>query len=184
VTVNRGVVIETPRLRLRELTHNDAAFLVALLNDPDFLHHIGDRGVRCEADARDYLDAGPLASYIAHGFGLWCVERVDTAEPLGLCGLLRRDSLPHPDVGYALLPEARGQGVAREAVAAVLVHARSVLHLDTVVAIVSPENARSIQVVESLGYRRTELVTVVPGAPSVWLFAPTEPTSEGDTGLR
>ncbi|GAB1343825.1 GNAT family N-acetyltransferase [Gemmatimonas sp.] len=171
----RGVVIETPRLRLRELTCSDAAFLVALLNDPDFLHNIGDRGVRSEADARHYLDVGPFASYAAHGFGLWCVERADTAEPLGLCGLLRRDTLPHPDVGYALLPHARGQGLAREAVESVLAYARTALGMDTVVAIVSPANERSMRLLATLGYRKTELVTAAPGADPVWLFFPTTP---------
>lgn len=182
MNAHRGVVIETSRLRLRELVYSDAAFLVALMNEPDFLQNIGDRGVRCEADAHSYLDVGPFASYAANGFGLWCVERADTAEPLGLCGLLRRETLPHPDVGYALLPHARGQGIAREAVAAVLVHARTVLRLDTVVAIVAPTNERSIRLLERLDYRRTELVTAAPGAAPVWLFFPPSPPDSTMSG--
>lgn len=167
-----GVVLTTARLRLRQLTYNDAAFLVTLLNDPDFLRNIGDRGVRSESDALGYLEAGPLASYAQHGFGLWCCDRIDTDESIGLCGLLHRDTLPHADVGYALLPEARGHGFAREAVAGVLRHARETLHLPEVVAIVSPANARSLHLLESLGYERTEMIVAAPGADPVWLLRP------------
>jgi [ribosomal protein S5]-alanine N-acetyltransferase len=168
----RGAVIETARLRLRELTYDDAAFLVTLLNDPDFLLNIGDRRVRTEADARVYLDTGPLASYAAHGYGLWCAERSDTSQPIGLCGLLCRDSLPHPDVGYALVTEARGYGYAREAVAGVLAHARDVLKLPRVVAIVSPGNVRSSRVLEMQGYHAAEMVIAAPGADPVRLYLP------------
>lgn len=168
----RGAVIETDRLRLRELTYDDAPFLVALLNDPEFLYNIGDRGVRTDADARVYLDAGPLASYAAHGFGLWCTERRDNGAPIGICGLLQRDSLPHPDVGYALVPEARGAGFAREAVAAVLAHARDTLGIGSVVAIVAPGNARSVRVLETLGYVPAQMVIAAPGADPVRLYLP------------
>ena len=78
-----GVVLTTDRLRLRHLTYDDAPFLVTLLNDPAFLLNIGDRGVRNEADACAYLDAGPLASYTQHGFGLWCCESLDDGQPIG-----------------------------------------------------------------------------------------------------
>lgn len=165
-----GAVITTARLWLRQFTHDDSAFLVTLLNDPEFLRYIGDRGVRTEVDARAYLDAGPLVSYREHGYGLWCIVCRETGTAIGICGLLTRDTLPAPDVGYALLPAARGLGFAREAVAGVLVHARDVLQLSRVVAIVSPENARSARVLESLGFGRRALVVAAPGADAVWLY--------------
>ncbi|AMW05973.1 GNAT family N-acetyltransferase [Gemmatimonas phototrophica] len=167
-----GVVITTARLRLRRFTYEDAPFLVALLNDPAFLLHIGDRGVRTEADARQYLDFGPLASYEANNFGLWCVEHRDGGVPIGTCGLLKRPTLDDVDVGYALVPEARGAGYAREAVAGVLQYARETLQLPRVVAIVAPGNVASIRVVESLGYRADALVTSAPGLDPVMLYQP------------
>jgi ribosomal-protein-alanine N-acetyltransferase len=167
-----GVVLTTARLRLRQFTGHDAAFLVALLNDPDFLRYIGDRGVRSETDALGYLAAGPLASYAQHGFGLWCCERLDTGQPIGMCGVLRRETLPHPDVGYAMLPEARGHGYAREAVLGVLNFARDILCLTHVVAIVSPANERSLHLLDTLGYEREEMVVMSPGADPVWLLRP------------
>ena len=167
-----GVVTTTARLRLRRFTYEDAPFLVVLLNDAEFLRHIGDRGVRSEADARQYLDFGPLASYAANNFGLWCVERLDTGEPIGTCGLLKRPTLDDIDVGYALVPSARGAGFAREAVAGVLAYAYQTLNLPKVVAIVAPGNLASIRVVESLGYRADGLVTSAPGQDPVMLYQP------------
>lgn len=167
-----GVVITTARVRLRRFTYEDAPFLVTLLNDAEFLLHIGDRGVRTEADARQYLDFGPLASYAANNFGLWCMERLDDDTPIGTCGLLKRPTLDDVDVGYALIPEARGAGYAREAVAGVLHYARTALQLPRVVAIVAPGNLPSIRVVESLGYRADTMVTSAPGHDPVMLYQP------------
>lgn len=145
----------TDRLAFAALAADDAAFLVELLNDPDFLRHIGDRGVRDEASARDYLAKGPWASYAAHGFGLWRIGPRDGGPAWGLCGLLQRPDLPAPDVGYALLPAARGRGLAREAVAATLAHAFGPLALPRVLAIVSPGNVASVRLLEGLGLART-----------------------------
>jgi RimJ/RimL family protein N-acetyltransferase len=96
----------------------DAAFVVELLNDPSFLQHIGDKGVRTEADACRYLETGPLASYARHGFGLLRVGLRESGEPVGMCGLLKRDWLPDPDIGFALLPRFWRRGYALEAASA------------------------------------------------------------------
>lgn len=149
----RKIVLETPRLRLLELEHEDADFVLALLNTEGFLRHIGDRGLRTPADARRYIDEGPRASYAAHGFGLWKMLRRSDDRAVGMSGLLRRDTLPHPDLGYALLPEFEGQGLASEAGAAVLRHGFEVLGMERVLAIISSGNAASARVLEKLGMR-------------------------------
>ena len=105
-------VLETERLRLRRLTVDDAAFILELVNDPSWLRFIGDRGVRNLDDARSYILKGPVASYEKHGFGLWLVELKAEATPIGICGLLQRDTLPDVDIGFALLPQFCGQGYA------------------------------------------------------------------------
>lgn len=145
--------IETPRLRLSELAEDDAAFVLALLNTEGFLRHIGDRGVRSLDDARRYLREGPRDSYARHGHGLWKVTRKADGLPVGMCGLVRREGLPRPDLGYAFLPEHTGQGLASEAGAAVLAHAFDVMHLPQVLAIVSPGNEASVRVLERIGMR-------------------------------
>jgi ribosomal-protein-alanine N-acetyltransferase len=145
-------VIETGRLRLRPLAHADAGFIRALLNEPSFLRYIGDKGVRDEDDARRYLDSGPLASYARHGYGLLAVERREGELPIGICGLVRRDTLPGPDLGFAFLPAFWSRGYAFESAAAVLEDARSSRGLERVLAITSLDNVPSIRLLGRLGF--------------------------------
>jgi RimJ/RimL family protein N-acetyltransferase len=146
-------VLETPRLRLRRLVAGDAGFVLEVLNDPSFIEFIGDRGVRDQAAARRYIEDGPAASHAQHGYGMDLVELKATAEPIGICGLVRRTWHELPEIGYAFLPRHRSAGYAYEAAAAVLSHALGALALPRVVAIVSPANAHSIRVLEKLGLR-------------------------------
>jgi len=144
----------TPRLRLRRLVADDAddaEFLLALYNDPDFLRNIGDRGIHTVADARAFISRGPRAPYADVGHGLLCIEERDTGRRLGVCGLVRRDFLPAADLGFALLPAARGHGFAREAAQAVVQFARTELRLPRLFGVVQPDNAPSIRVLESVG---------------------------------
>ena len=161
--------ILTARLRLRELGESDDAFLVELLNDEGFLRHIGDRGVRTREDARRYLAEGPTASYAREGFGLWAVERRGDGALVGMCGLLRRDTLPDPDIGYAFLPAFRGQGYAREACEACVVHAFDVLRWPRLLAIVNEGNAASRGLLERLGFALEGPIQV--GGNDVLLYA-------------
>lgn len=146
-------ILRTERLALREFTEADAPFLVRLLNDPGFLRFVGDRGVRTETDARAYVASGPAASYAAHGFGLWRVDRLGDGAPLGMCGLLQRDFLDAPDLGYAFLAEHTGRGYAREAAASTLAHGRESLGIGTVFAFTDGDNDRSVRLLTDLGFR-------------------------------
>ena len=141
----------TARLTLTEFSLSDAAFIVRLLNDPDWIRYIGDRGVRSEDDARAYLERGPLAMYARSGFGLWRVARRDDGMPVGMCGLIKRDALQDVDGGFAFLPAYRGLGYAAEAAAATLALAAERYGLARVVAIVSPDNERSRRLLTKLG---------------------------------
>lgn len=165
-------VLDTPRLVLRRLEPGDADFILALLNDPDWLRFIGDRGVRTPDDARAYLLRGPIASYARHGFGLWRVERKEDGAPAGICGLVDRDGLDDVDVGFAFLPAFRGKGYAFEAASATLAHARDALGLSRVLAIVSPDNARSIALLEKLGLRFERTMTLPGDDEEVGVYAP------------
>jgi hypothetical protein len=100
---------------------DDAPLLVRLLNEPSFIENIGDRGVHSLEDAHRYLREGPMAMYEKYGFGLWHTALKDGTF-IGMCGMLKRDNLPDPDLGYAYLPEFWGQGFAYEAAAATLQH--------------------------------------------------------------
>jgi RimJ/RimL family protein N-acetyltransferase len=144
-------ILETERLRLREATAADAPFFLALLNDPDWIRFIGDRGARTVDDARYYVEEKLIASYRRHGFGLWVVDVKESGESAGICGLVRRDALDDVDVGFAFLPAHRGKGYATEATIATMAHARRVLGLGRLVAITVPENRGSIRVLERAG---------------------------------
>ena len=172
------LAFETARLRLRQQTLDDAAFLITVMNDPDFLRHIGDRGVRTLDDARAYLTAGALASYAEHGFGLWLVEHKADGAALGLCGLVKRPTLADVDVGYALLPAFRGAGYAREAVAGTLAHARTVYGLRRLIAVVNPDNAPSRKLLEVLGFGFERMVRMAPEEPEILLLARIAPAAE------
>ena len=156
---------------MRGLTFDDAPFIVTLLNDPAFIRNIGDRGVRTEADAREYLTAGPLASYARHGFGLCAVEPAGGGAPMGICGLLRREELPAPELGFAFLPEYRSRGYAYEAALAVKSDAHARLGLPTLLAIVSPINDPSIRVLEKLGFAYQRMFRLAGEGSDLKLFA-------------
>jgi RimJ/RimL family protein N-acetyltransferase len=144
-------ILATDRLRLRLLTLEDARFILRLVNEPSWLEFIGDKGVRNEDDARTYLAQGPLDMYAKMGFGLYLVELRDGATPIGICGLIKRDSLPDVDIGFAYLPEFQRKGYAHEAAIAVLAHARNDYALKRIVAITSPQNRSSIRLLKKLG---------------------------------
>src|ERR1044071_7079049 len=144
--------LETERLILRHFNPDDAPFILALLNEPSFLRYIGDKKARTLEDARQYILNGPVATYELHGFGLYQVELKDSHTPIGMCGLLKREELPQPDVGFAFLPDFWNKGFGYEAAAAVLNDARERLQLNRVLAIVNPDNEASIRLLEKLGF--------------------------------
>lgn len=162
---------ETARLRLRRFESGDAAFIVELLNQPSFIRYIGDRGVHSEDDARRYLEAGPLASYAGPGYGLYGVELKASGAPIGMCGLLKRETLDAPDLGFAFLPAYEGHGYAHEAALAALEDARAQHGVARVLAITKPDNARSMRLLLRLGFVRQGVVELpAHGGPSA-LFA-------------
>ncbi len=146
-------VLETDRLVLRYFHADDVEFVVRLLNEPSFIEHIGDKGVRTAEEANQYLLDGPLDSYERFGYGLNMVELKETGEPIGMCGLVRRENLDDADIGYAFLEKHWSKGYARESAEAVLNHARETFGLGRIVAIVTPENHSSIKLLEKIGLK-------------------------------
>lgn len=146
-------VLETKRLSLRRMTLEDAPFILRLVNEPSWLRFIGDKNVRNLDDARRYIQTGPLDMYAKLGFGMFLVQLTSSGEPIGACGLLKRDTLPAPDIGYAFLPEFWGQGYAFEAAAAVLSYGHENHGLNRIMAITSPDNVSSVRVLEKCGMK-------------------------------
>lgn len=166
--------LETERFALRCLEAADARFVLELVNDPDWLRYIGDRGIRSIEAAREYID-GPRAMYARLGFGLYLVELKGAATALGICGLIKRDWLEDVDLGFAFLAPFRGNGYACEAASATLDFAESALGLRRVAAIVSPENLGSRRLLTRLGMQLERMVRPPFDANAVCLYASTRP---------
>jgi RimJ/RimL family protein N-acetyltransferase len=165
-------VLETDRLILRRLSTDDAEFILELLNDPSWLRFIGDKGVRTVADARDYILKGPVEMYDRLGFGLYMTEVKEGHVPIGLCGLIKRDTLEDVDIGFAFLPSYQGKGYAFEAASAVLEYGKNVLGLSRIVAITSVDNDPSAKLLEKLGFRFEKMVRLTNDNQEVRLFTP------------
>ncbi|WP_189045093.1 GNAT family N-acetyltransferase [Aliidongia dinghuensis] len=165
-----STILETERLILRELAVDDAPFILTLLNDPSWLRFIGDKGVRTLDDARAYIERGPKAMYAREGFGLWLTALKVDDTPIGLCGLIKRDTLEDVDIGFAYLPAYVGQGLAYEAAAATLAHGRDRVGLDRIVAITAIDNIRSIRLLERIGLTFVRRIPFPPDGEEVNLF--------------
>jgi RimJ/RimL family protein N-acetyltransferase len=163
-------IIETARLQLRELKTGDASFILQLLNEDGFVRFIGDKGVRSLSDARDYILQGPAASYAQHGFGLYLTSLRD-GTPIGMCGLVKRDTLPDPDVGFAFLERYWSKGYGAESAAAVLEYGHRCLGLERIVAITAPDNHGSMALLNKIGLR-FERRLALPDGREVNLFGP------------
>ena len=162
--------LETDRLIVRPITFDDAPFILTLLNEPSFLRYIGDKQVRTVEDARQYILNGPVASYERHGFGLCLMELRESNTPVGMCGILKREELPDPDIGFALMPDFWNKGLAFEAAAAVLKDARERLKLNRILAITSFDNDASINLLERLGFSFEEIIQLASDREQVRLF--------------
>jgi len=165
------LLIETKRLRLREFTTADTAFIIELLNTPGWLKFIGDRNVRTQEQAIAYLENGPLKSYRENGFGLAAVELKSENIVIGMCGVLKRNTLEHPDIGFALLPDYTGKGYAFEIAQAMLKHATCNLNSPTLCAVVDPRNMSSIKLLEKLGLRFKKNFRFPDGKEDLLLFS-------------
>ena len=165
------IVLETERLILRGMNFADAPFILALLNEPSFLRFIGDKKVRTVQDAEQYILNGPVSSYNRNGFGLCLVELKETHTPIGMCGLLKRDELPHADIGFAFMPDFWNKGFAYEAAAAVMNDARERLKLKPVLAITNQDHESSIKLLQKLGFKFERLIKMSTDSAELFLLS-------------
>ena len=161
-------ITETNRLLIEQATLDDAAFVLRLLNSPNWLEYIGDRAVRTEAHAREYIRKQLLASYESNGFGLFKISLKTEHAPIGLCGFLKRDYLEEPDIGFAILPEYERQGFTFEAANALMSYGKNTLNLDRILAITLESNTASRKLLGKLGLN--EIGTVKPNSEKAELL--------------
>jgi RimJ/RimL family protein N-acetyltransferase len=164
-------VLETDRLILRWLSPEDAEFILQLLNEPSWLRFIGNKGISTISGARDYILKGPVEMYSRIGFGLYLVELKEESLPIGICGLIKRDSLADVDIGFAFLPKFWGKGYAYESASAVMAYGERTFGLKRLVAITSSDNYVSARLLEKLGFNYERMVKLSEDSEAVRLFA-------------
>lgn len=163
-------ILETDRLILRRLSSEDAEFILQLLNEPSWLRFIGDKGVRTIEDARAYILKGPVEMYSRLGFGLYLVELKGEASSIGVCGLIKRDSLEEVDIGFAFLPRFWGKGYAYESASAVMAYGKRIFGLTRLAAITSSDNYVSAGLLEKLGFNFERMIKLSDDGEEVRLF--------------
>ncbi len=172
-------ILETARLRLREMTTDDAAIMLDVLNEPAFIRFVADRQVRTLREAATYISDKILPSYAQHGFGFYIVELRENAVPVGICGLIKRDTLDDVDIGFSIFERFWGRGYASEAAAALMQHGLVNLGLPRIVGVTGPTNERSAAVLEKLGLRFEKMIHLPGYGEQTRLFCPPGLTSDG-----
>jgi RimJ/RimL family protein N-acetyltransferase len=164
-------IIETERLILREMSADDKVFFLELINEPAWKQNIGDRGVRTEDGAREYILERIVSSYEKFSFGLWLVELKESDVSTGICGLIKRDTLKDVDIGFAFLERFWSKGYAVESALAVMDYAKNKLALKRVAAITVPENLGSIKVLEKIGMKFEKMIKMPGDEKKIKFFA-------------
>ena len=167
------LILQTKNLTFSEFNYHDGLFLVELLNSPNWLKYIGARGVNNELDAIQYIKNVYQKSYQQNGFGFYKVAITATNQPIGLCGIVKRDSLDDIDIGFAFLPAFAGQGFGYEAANATLEYAFNQLNISKIVAMVMPENEVSIALIKKIGMLFTKNIKLPNEDKELMLFEKT-----------
>lgn len=161
------VNIETERLQIRALTIIDAGFMMQLMNTPTWIKNIGNRNVNNKTTASNYIANNIINSYNINGFGLFLVNLKKEYQSVGICGIVKREGLTTPDLGFAIMPKYEGKGIATEASKAVIEYATESLQLSTLAGITKPENIASIRVLEKVGMKFKEMIQL-PKDPNLF----------------
>ena len=163
--------IQTERIELRLITEADAAIVLAVMNDPDFIRYVSDRGLRTEEDAAWYIREKILPGIERDGFGMCVVQLRDSAVPIGTCGIFKREPADEPELGFAFVPEFRGRGFALEAAKALMAYGRDTLKFSKIIAATNPNNNSSIKLLEKLGMRFERMIFDIPSNSEMKVFS-------------
>jgi len=163
-------IFETERLILREFNLDDASFIVELLNSPNWKKYIGDKNVNSLDDAAKYIQNSLLKSYKENGFGLSRVELRGEGTPIGMCGLIKRETLDGIDISFAFLPEYARKGYGFESAVAMLEYGKSVLKLKRMAAITVGYNLASIGLLKKLGLKFEKMIMIPNDDEELMLF--------------
>ncbi|MGE4426220.1 MAG: GNAT family N-acetyltransferase [Solirubrobacteraceae bacterium] len=164
--------LRTPRLLLRRWRSPDRGPMAVINADPRVMRHIGSG--RLDRAASDALLARLEDEWRRRGHGVWAIERLDDGRLLGFCGLTVPSFLPRllpaVEIGWRLHRDAWGAGYATEAARAALDWGWGTLGLRQVIALVHPDNDRSLALAERLGMRVTGTTRHAPTGWDVFVL--------------
>ena len=164
-------IVETERLTLREITEKDAPFILELLNTPSWIKFIGDRNLKTEEDARNYILNRLMPGYKTFGFGFYLTSLKENSTPVGICGLVKRDFLEHVDIGFAFLPQHEGKGYGYESASAIMTYAQTAFGFKIITAITDSNNKQSIALIEKLGLHFQKMILLPDETEEIMLFS-------------
>jgi len=146
-------VLETSRLYLRELVPEDAEMILRLDRDPDVMHYMpaAARARVSRVHSQEFVRKA-IRYYEEHpGLGIWTTILKGKNECIGWTTLKDLPGTEEIEIGFRYFPKYWNQGLATEISAALLKYGFEQLNLPRIVAVVHPENAASIRVIEKIG---------------------------------
>ncbi len=164
-------IIVTNRLIICEANIEDSKFFKKLLNSPNWMEFIGDRGVKTDKQAVNYINSSLINSYKEHGYGLYKMCLKESSIPIGICGFVKRDYLDSPDIGFAILPEYEGKGYTTEACKATLAYGKSALKLESILGITTQKNSKSQHLLNKIGLQEVGKIKPKGSKEELLLFS-------------
>lgn len=164
------IKIDTERLSLRLLQESDSEMILTLLNEPAFIQNIGDKGVRDIQGAIDYINGGPLSIQQKLGYSLYCCVEKSSQKPIGISGLIKRDGIDFPEVGFAFLNNYCGKGYGYESASAVIRYAAEILNIHKIQAICNPDNTASNALLSKLSFKQIKMIVLPGGDKEINLY--------------
>jgi RimJ/RimL family protein N-acetyltransferase len=145
-----NIILETPRLILRQFTIADAPLILALNSNPEIVKYVHEPTLKTVEQAEKILQDIILPQY-KNNLGRWAIHTKSDMNFIGWCGLKYRPELDEIDLGYRLMQKAWGKGFATEAAQHSLDHGFTKLHLKLITGRAHIENIASIKVLEKIG---------------------------------
>lgn len=157
-------VVETDRLRLRAPKMDDLAALYA------FYQTDRSRMVGGPLEEREVhrMMMSTIGSWALKGHGMWHIADKDTDAMLGATGIIFAPTWDEPELGWSILGNAEGKGIAFEAAAAARQYAARHLGHDAVISYIDPANTRSEALAIRLGAKIERSVEKFDKTVNIW----------------
>lgn len=151
----KGYILQSARLKIRKMDFSDVDDIFEMDSDPEVHRYIEN----CPVTSRDEITEVVKILNIQYketGVGRWALERKDSGEVIGWCGLkLIKSMNKHEnfyELGYRLKRKHWKKGYTTEACRAIIDYGRNILNLERIYAIIDPENQASRNVLQKLGF--------------------------------